>query len=323
MTDLLSLRLAIRHGIIWLLAILTCIGIAAAVVSASGQSQVAADQQAVKPVSGPPFGYSASLTFAEEFDDPELDPLRWQTTYANPADPSPKITKRNLWSNREKQVYVDRDFLGLAIDPFDIEDGILTIEARPLNAAARNAVAAELSRLPENLGSTSLSKLRYSSGMISSRGRFAQRYGYFEMRARWSVGKGLWPAFWLLPEGGGWPPEIDIFEAHGDKGEISFHSLHLGQGRSTTERAKVPLNDDEFHTFGALWLPHRIDYFFDDLKVATIPVLEDIEEPMFLVANLAIGGAWPGDPDENTRFPARLEIDHIRVWSIEPIPQMQ
>lgn len=320
MTHPLFLRLASRSGIIWLLAIVACVGLAAAVVSASGPSKVAVVQQVVKPVSGPPAGYSASLTFTEEFDGPVLDPLRWQTTYADPADPSPKITKRNLWNNREKQVYVDRGFLGLAIDPFDFEDGVLIIEARPLSAAARNALAAELGRLPENLRSTSFSKLGYSSGMISSRGRFAQRYGYFEMRARWSAGKGLWPAFWLLPEDGSWPPEIDVLEAHGDKRNASFHSLHLSQGRSTTRRAKVPLDDREFHTFGALWLPDRIDYFVDGLKVATIPIPEDIDKPMFLVANLAIGGAWPGDPDETTHFPARLEIDHIRVWSIEPMP---
>lgn len=290
-----------------------------AIFAAFGQSTVPLARQAVKPVSGPPPGVSAALTFVEEFDSPALDPKRWQVTYADPADASPLITKRNLWNNREKQAYFDSAYLGLGIDPFKIDGGVLTIEARPLDGNARAALAAEVQGLPKRFRSTSLTKIGYSSGMISTRGRFSQRYGYFEMRARWTAGKGLWPAFWLLPEGGGWPPEIDIIEAHGDKPRTTFHSLHLSGKRSTTERVALPVKAGEFRTYGALWLPNRIEYYVDSFKMATIKVPDEIDEPMYLIANLAVGGAWPGNPDSSTQFPALLEIDYIRVWSIDGI----
>jgi beta-glucanase (GH16 family) len=35
---------------------------------------------------------------------------------------------------------------------------------------------------------------------------------------------------------------------------------------------------------------------------------------MFLMANLQVGGDWPGMPDATTPFPAQLELDYIRVW---------
>lgn len=304
---------------------IAAIGIAAGIVSAAVAMSVAdsdrgrqASQSTDKPVSGPPAGYGAKLTFDEQFDGSELDSTRWQTSFASPDDRSPGLGKRSLWNNGERQAYFDPAYLGQGIDPFRIADGMLTIEARPLPRRARELIATELRNLPRDQRESALANLAYSSGVISSRGRFAQKLGYFEMRARWSNGKGLWPAFWLLPEGGGWPPEIDIVEAHGDKPSKTFHSLHLGGNRHTTKPVTVETRKNGFHTYGALWLPDRIDYYVDTAKVATIPLPEPLEEPMFMLANLAVGGGWPGDPDASTKFPATLEIDHIRAWSIEP-----
>jgi beta-glucanase (GH16 family) len=35
---------------------------------------------------------------------------------------------------------------------------------------------------------------------------------------------------------------------------------------------------------------------------------------MYLIANLAVGGDWPGNPDASTRFPGFMDIDYIRVF---------
>lgn len=299
------------------------LGIAAGAVAATiavglSPAATAPEIRMDKPISGPPTGLAAQPSFREEFDGAALDPQRWQTTFAGPGENAPTIARRNLWGNGEKQVYFDPAYLDLGINPFRLTNGILTIEARPLNPGTRDLLEAEISRLPGNLHSTSLAQVAYSSGMISTRGRFAQHYGYFEMRARWSSGKGLWPAFWLLPADGSWPPEIDVLETHGDKPRVTFHSLHLSDSRSTTERVRVANSDGAFHNYGALWLPDRIDYYVDSTKVASIPVPDELDQPMFLVANLAVGGSWPGDPDAATHFPATLEIDYIRAWSLAP-----
>jgi beta-glucanase (GH16 family) len=36
---------------------------------------------------------------------------------------------------------------------------------------------------------------------------------------------------------------------------------------------------------------------------------------MYLLANLAVGGTWPGAPDASTPFPATFEIDYIRAYA--------
>ena len=37
-------------------------------------------------------------------------------------------------------------------------------------------------------------------------------------------------------------------------------------------------------------------------------------QSMYLIANVAVGGNWPGAPDSSTPFPATLEIDYIRAY---------
>lgn len=298
---------------------LVSVGGLVAIASAFATDAPSPSVNQAPPSSGPPRTFAATLTFSEEFDADQIDSERWNKTYVDPAAATAPITKRSLWGNRERQVYFDPDYLGLGIDPHQVRDGVLIIEARPLDNLAKSRLAADLDALPAQFADTPLRDVTFSSGMISSRSHFAQRFGYFEMRARWSGGKGVWPAFWLLPASGAWPPEIDVLEAHGDKPGVTFHSLHQKGPPSVTERANVANDDGEFHTYGALWLPDRIDYFVDGQQVASIPTETNLSEPMFMVANLAIGGYWPGDPDDVADFSARLEIDHIRTWELDEI----
>ena len=42
--------------------------------------------------------------------------------------------------------------------------------------------------------------------------------------------------------------------------------------------------------------------------------LEAFHKPHYVLLNLALGGAWPGDPDESTVFPQEYVIDYIRYY---------
>jgi beta-glucanase (GH16 family) len=267
---------------------------------------------------GPPPGYALSPSFAEEFTGPAIDRQRWTHAYADPGART-TVAQRTLANNAERQVYFDPTFLGLGIDPFAIRDGVLTIRAEPLTAAARAAVTRDVDSLPAHPHILVLRAVSYSSGLISTRGRFAQRYGYFETRARWSAGKGLWPAFWMLPAGGGWPPEIDILEAHGDKPEVAFHSFHSKAAKTATKVA-VTSDPQLFHRYGALWLPDRVDFYIDGNLTGSMPAPPDLDRPMYLIVNLAVGGKWPGDPTPDVKFPATLEVDYVRAWRLDRLP---
>lgn len=257
-----------------------------------------------------PAGQSLEPSFTENFDGSDLRTSIWQTAFK----PGGTIANRSLYGNRERQIYFDPQFLGAGVQPFSLGSGILTITAQPMPDDVLRLVQDAVAALPANLRESALKDVRYSSGLITTKGRFDQRYGYFEMRARWTGGRGIWPAFWLLPSAGGWPPEIDIVEAHGDKPLTAFSSMHSKIEKAITRRVALTGTTAEFHRYGVLWTPTSLDYYIDGTLSASIPAPADMNGPMYMIANLAIGGTWPGDPDATTIMPAKMEIDYIRAW---------
>jgi beta-glucanase (GH16 family) len=162
------------------------------------------------------------------------------------------------------------------------------------------------------------SPLPYCSGVLTSRTRFFQRYGYFEMRARLPHGRGLWPAFWLLPKGGGWPPEIDVMEVLGHDPATLYASVHWkAQGNeSITNKAHTADLSAGFHIYGLSWHPDLLRWYVDGMEVARTSTPPGLDKPMYLLVNLAVGGkkSWPGAPDAGTVFPARMIVDYIRAY---------
>lgn len=135
--------------------------------------------------------------------------------------------RRGLWSletrwnthvtNAPRSVFLSgRERLGngqaLGLDPFDVRDGVLHVEARPIPADRLAAVRERLMRSGQGRYAAGV---RYYTGRLSLEPTWSQTYGYFEAVARIPEGVGLWPAFWLGPATLGWPPEIDVFEAYG------------------------------------------------------------------------------------------------------------
>jgi len=159
----------------------------------------------------------------------------------------------------------------------------------------------------------------YTSGAITSHTLFSFQYGYVEIRAKVPRGKGLWPAFWLLAEGTDWPPEIDVFEILGDQPNKVYMTNHWkspsGVHLSTQGTYTGPDFSQDFHTFAVDWRPTQIIWYVDGVEryrtTQGVP-----NEPMYMIANLAVGGDWPGAPDATTVFPAYLDIDYIAVWEM-------
>jgi beta-glucanase (GH16 family) len=252
------------------------------------------------PLTASPDHRPLKLTFGSDFQSFAANPGRdriWRTTYGDGKENGPAA--RTLSGNSEQELYVDPAFgerIGAPkLNPFSETGGVLRITAKP----ADPALAAKLAGL------------RYVSGMISSQPSFSQLYGYFEARAKLPAGKGLWPALWMLPADMSWPPEIDIMESIGDP-LTAYMSVH-----STTEAAhsqKTMLADSGFHTFAVSWDPRQIIWYVDGVEVARRPTPADMHKPMYLLANLAVGGNWPGSPDSATAFPASFQIAYVRAY---------
>lgn len=227
----------------------------------------------------PPAGKTWIQTFRDDFTLPPLDSRRWNTTYPN--------GDRTLTSNGEAQWYMD--------DAFEFSpEGVLKIRADQRQVNGYN----------------------YTSGMAATWGKFSQQYGYFEMRAKLPRGKGLWPAFWLLPTSYKWPPEIDIMEHLGHLDPVVYFSNHWCEACAHKNLTQPFLGPDftaDFHIFGLEWDPAYLAWYVDNVeKFRTTTNIPQI--PMYVLLNLAVGGYWPGYPDGTTVFPAYYEIDWVKVW---------
>lgn len=221
----------------------------------------------------------------------------WRTTFGDGTQLG--LDRRSLPTNGELEIYVDplladgKGFLGL--NPFHISGGHLDIVAMPT---------------PKRLRSR-LGNYAYVSGMISSQPSFSQTYGYFEMRARLPNGPGLWPAFWLLPADQTWPPEIDVMESVGDCTHV-YSTVHSTLRPAVEIEGRV--TPGAYHTYAASWDSERVIFYVDGKEIGEQKTPPDLHKPMYMLANLAVGGDWPGSPSSATVFPAKMSIQFIRAY---------
>lgn len=167
---------------------------------------------------------------------------------------------------------------------------------------------------------------QYTSARLKTEGRQTFTYGRFEGRMKMPYGQGMWPAFWLLG-GNAWPGdgEIDIMEHLGREPSIAHGTIHGpgysgadGPGESFTLPDGAGFADD-FHIFAIEWEANAIRWYIDGELYSTKTPADTNGNPwvfdhgFFFIVNLAVGGDWPGDPDETTVFPQRMLIDYIRV----------
>ncbi len=164
----------------------------------------------------------------------------------------------------------------------------------------------------------------YTSGMVSTYGRFAPAYGRIEIYAKLAGTKGMWPAHWMLSQLGGWPPEIDIMEMTGDAPWRIVMSLHWGPlepgqlpweiGQTANTEYWGPDYTQAFHKFAVEWWPDLLVWYIDDVPRFSAARAEVPDEPMYLILNTAVGGDWPGAPDGTSVFPQYHEIDYVRAY---------
>jgi beta-glucanase (GH16 family) len=177
-------------------------------------------------------------------------------------------------------------------------------------------------------GTTGREYAEYTSASLTTKGLMSWRYGRFEMRARIDTRPGLWPAFWTTGVDGGWPNngEIDIMEYY--QGTLLANLIWAGQGHTSsfTERKPIasfadPEWTSKFHIWRMDWDENRIVISVDgevlndsDLSQAANPDGKNgFRQAHSIILNLAISGTAGGDPSA-TEFPARLEVDYVRVY---------
>jgi beta-glucanase (GH16 family) len=205
------------------------------------------------------------------------------------------------------------------------QDGLLIIEGR--RERKRNPVY----KTNSTDWKTNREYSDYTSASLTTRGLHCWQYGRFEMRARINTRPGLWPAFWTLGLTGEWPGngEIDIMEYY--QGTLLANAAWGTERRwvarwDSARKPIVEFNDPDwprkFHIWRMDWDERAMRLSVDDLLLNTVDLDQTyntdkarknpFRQPHAILLSLAIGGTNGGDPS-NTEFPARFEVDYVRV----------
>ncbi|NLG84818.1 MAG: family 16 glycosylhydrolase [Firmicutes bacterium] len=236
------------------------------------------------------------LVWSEEFNGPEVNREIWNFEIGNGhANGIPG------WGNNELEYYTDGENASIV-------DGNLAIEAR------------------KETRTDQYGTYDYTSSRMTTKGKFEVKHGRIEVRAKLPEGKGIWPAIWMLGNDigeVGWPAcgEIDIMELVGHLPSTVYGTAH-GPGGSVGSGYNLPAGkfSDDFHIFAIEWDADEIEWYVDGRLYHVLNKYEYgasswvFDHPFFLILNVAVGGNWPGAPDETTVFPQRMIVDYIRVY---------
>ena len=238
------------------------------------------------------------IVWQDEFDKESLDLTKWSREIGGHG-----------WGNNELQFYTDSDSNSY------VENGNLILKAQVV---------------PQGIGSSK--GLRYySSARLRTYGKGDWKYGRIEVKAKVASGQGIWPAIWMLPTDwlfGGWPSsgEIDIMEHVGYDLGVVHGSVHTEayNHKINTQRSsarKIANVDTEFHVYSIIWDKDKISFFIDDVQYFLFENDQQgnyktwpFDQRFHLLINIAVGGDWPGNPDNSTNFPRKMLVDYVRVY---------
>ena len=228
-----------------------------------------------------------TLAWSDEFTGTDLNTSWWNYEQGN----------NNGWGNNELEVYTNKT------ENVHLDTGYLHISALSPSADS------------------------YTSGRITTLGKKEFTYGKIMIRAKLPQGQGIWPALWML--GGNistvsWPKcgEIDIMEYLGHETNKVYGTLHWDENghKSIGGNMTLPAGtfNSDFHLFTLVWSPSRFTWLVDNQEyyelarnaVSNFP----FDLPEFFIFNVAVGGYWPGPPDESTVFPQHMIVDYVRIY---------
>ncbi len=250
-----------------------------------------------------PEGYH--LVWHDEFNGAELNPDDWNYE-----------THEVGWVNHELQEYVP------STDYAFVKDGELVIQ--PVKVIKDDG------------------KPYYYSGRVNTQNKHDIKYGRIEARLKVPTGRGFLPAFWMMPQEeqfyGQWPccGEIDIMEVLGNQTDTLYGTLHYGEPHKQnqgTYKLESGSFAEEYHVFAIEWEPGEIRWYCDGQQYYSTndwftkklgqaepkPYPAPFNQPFHVILNVAVGGDWPGNPDDTTPFDetAAMYVDYVRYYQKE------
>ena len=230
---------------------------------------------------------SWKLVWSDEFDAAAVNPFYWTYDIGG-----------NGWGNNELEYYTNR------ADNSKIENGNLLIIAKK-----------------ESYGGNA-----YTSARLKTQNLQNFTYGKIESRMKLPMGKGIWPAFWMLGKSItsiGWPKcgEIDIMEHINTEIKV-YGTMHWDNNGHASYGGSTVCLPSDYHVYSLEWSSTYLRWFVDGNKfwegniTNGINSTDEFQQPFFIILNLAVGGNWPGNPDATTTFPDTMAVDYVRVYQL-------
>ncbi|KAN0016358.1 hypothetical protein ACTFIU_006325 [Dictyostelium citrinum] len=166
----------------------------------------------------------------------------------------------------------------------------------------------------------------YTSGKITTSGKFNTTFGRLEASIKLPYGQGYWPAFWLMPEDSlnlCWPTggEIDIMENLGQDDTIygTYHySTQCNQNEENGGKTITESFSSDFNLYSVIWDPNQIIWMVNNIPYFNIVPTTELPlpttNPFYIIFNVAVGGDWGGNPIGSTVFPQNMTVDYVRVY---------
>ena len=223
------------------------------------------------------------LTWADEFDSSAINTNNWNFE-----------TGGGGWGNNESEYYQSANAT--------VSNGNLIITAKKESAGS-------------NL---------YTSARMNTQGKKEFTYGKIEARIKLTVGQGLWPAFWMLGaniKAVNWPQcgETDIME-HINADSIVYGTIHWDNNGHVQDGKSTSTTPSDYHIYAVEWDSASIKWLVDGNVYHQSNILNNINgtdefhKPFFILLNFAVGGNWPGQVIDESKLPAKMYIDYVRVY---------
>jgi beta-glucanase (GH16 family) len=168
----------------------------------------------------------------------------------------------------------------------------------------------------------------YHSAGIETFNKFSFKYGKVEVRAKFTGGKGSWPAIWMMPEKnvyGDWPNsgEIDMMEHVNDEKVIhhSIHNAHVTDADGSSSATKtVAYNAGDYNIYGVIWTSEKIEFYTNNILTYTYHKTANatsrdwpFDQPFYLILNQSGGAGWPGAINDSD-LPFSMQVDWVKVY---------
>jgi len=230
-----------------------------------------------------------NLVWHDEFISGPINTANWKFETGNGS---------SGWGNNEWEYYTNR------AENATIDNGKLLIIAKSESYGGKN----------------------YTSARMKTQDLQSFTYGKIEARMKLPLGKGLWPAFWMLGNSitsVGWPKcgEIDIME-HINTETKAYGTIHWYNTAYANYGGNTGCDVTQFHTYAIQWSADTIKWLLDGVKYFDANIANNINgtdefhAPFFILLNFAVGGNWPGYPDGTTPFPDTMVVDYVRVYQL-------